>query len=182
MEKKESLQLFESRKVRTLWDAELEKWYISVIDVVEVLTDSVDPKRYWSVLKTRLKQEGCEPTTICSTLKMQAVDGKMRFTDVADVEQLFRLIQSIPSPKAEPFKQWLAQLGRERIEEEKNMLAEASTTEISKKENPQSFDDSKKVAHRGGKVAGVARKELEAQTGQKIVSPLNAKKALKKYN
>jgi len=117
MEKKESLQLFESRKVRTLWDAELEKWYISVIDVVEVLTDSVDPKRYWSVLKTRLKQEGCEPTTICSTLKMQAVDGKMRFTDVADVEQLFRLIQSIPSPKAEPFKQWLAQLGRERIEE-----------------------------------------------------------------
>ena len=117
MAKKESLQLFENKKVRSVWDAEAEKWYISIVDAVEVLTESVDPKRYWSVLKTRLKQEGCEPTTICSTLKMQAVDGKMRFTDVADVEQLFRLVQSIPSPKAEPFKQWLAQLGRERLEE-----------------------------------------------------------------
>jgi len=264
MAKKETLQLFENKKVRSVWDAEEEKWYISVIDVVEVLTESVDPKRYWSVLKTRLKQEGCEPTTICSTLKMQAVDGKMRFTDVADVEQLFRLIQSIPSPKAEPFKQWLAQLGRERLEEiddpeqgidrlleyyhrkgysenwinqrlksievrkeltdewdrrgiQKgqeyailtdvitqswsglntkqykqykklkteslrdnmtnlelvfNMLAEASTTEISKNENPKTFVDSKKIANRGGKVAGVARKELEEQTGNKVVSPL----------
>jgi len=272
MSKKESLQLFENKKVRSVWDSEAEKWYISVIDVVEVLTESVDPKRYWSVLKTRLKQEGCEPTTICSTLKMQAVDGKMRLTDVADVEQLFRLIQSIPSPKAEPFKQWLAQLGRERLEEiddpergidrlleyylrkgysenwinqrlksieirkeltdewERrgvkkgqeyailtdviteswsgfttkkykqykglkteslrdnmtnlelvfNMLAEASTTEISKKETPNTFDDSKKIAHRGGRVAGVARKELEEQTGQKIVSPLSAKKVIKK--
>ena len=272
MAKKETLQLFENRKVRSVWDAEAEKWYISVIDVVEVLTDSVDSKRYWSVLKTRLKQEGCEPTTICSTLKMQAADGKMRMTDVADVEQLFRLIQSIPSPKAEPFKQWLAQLGRERLEEiddpeqgierlleyyhrkgyseswinqrlksievrkeltdewERrgvkkgqeyailtdvitqgwsglttkqykrykglkteslrdnmtnlelvlNMLAEASTSEISKKERPQTFDDSKKVANRGGKVASVARKELEEQTGQKIVSPLSVKKVLRK--
>ena len=117
MAKKETLRLFENKKVRYVWDAEAEKWYISIVDVVEILTESIDPKRYWSVLKTRLKQEGCEPTTICSTLKMQAADGKMRFTDVADVEQLFRLIQSIPSPKAEPFKQWLAQLGRERLEE-----------------------------------------------------------------
>ncbi len=103
--------------MRSAWDADAEKWYISVIDVVAVLTDSADPKRYWSVLKTRLKAEGCEPTTICSTLKMLAADGKMRMTDVADVEQLFRLIQSIPSPKAEPMKLWLAQLGRERLEE-----------------------------------------------------------------
>jgi len=272
MSKKEALQLFENRQVRSVWDSDAEKWYISVIDVIEVLTESIDPKRYWSVLKTRLKQEGCEPTTICSTLKMKAADGKMRLTDVADVEQLFRLIQSIPSPKAEPFKQWLAQLGRERLEEiddpeqgierlleyyhrkgysanwinqrlksievrkeltdewERcgikkgqefavltdviteswsgfttkqyrkhkglkseslrdnmtnlelvfNMLAEASTSEISKKENPLSFDDSKDIAHRGGKVAGVARKELEEQTGQKVVSSLSAKKALKK--
>ena len=274
MAKKETLQLFESRKVRSVWDSDAEKWYISVIDVIDVLTESVDPKRYWSVLKTRLKQEGCEPTTICSTLKMQATDGKMRLTDVADVEQLFRLIQSIPSPKAEPFKQWLAQLGRERLEEiddpeqgierlleyyhrkgysanwinqrlksievrkeltdewERcgikqgqefailtdviseswsgfttkqykkhkglkseslrdnmtnlelvfNMLAEASTSEISKKESPQSFDDSRNIAHRGGKVAGVARKELEEQIGQKIVSSLSAKKSLIKQN
>jgi hypothetical protein len=272
MSKKESLQLFESKKVRTVWDAEVEKWFISIIDVIEVLTESADPKRYWSVLKTRLKQEGCEPTTICSTLNLKAADGKMRLTDVADVEQLFRLIQSIPSPKAEPFKQWLAQLGRESLEEIDNteqgidrqleyyhrkgysdnwinqrlksievrkdltdewdrrgvkkgqeyalltdvithswsgfttkqykqykglkteslrdnmtnlelvlnMLAEASTSEISKNENPKSLDDSKKIARRGGKVAGVARKELEEQTGQKIVSSLSAKKMLKK--
>jgi hypothetical protein len=265
MVKETNIKLFENRKVRSLWDAEAEKWYISVVDVVEVLTDSVDAKRYWSVLKTRLKQEGCEPTTICSTLKMQATDGKMRLTDVADVEQLFRLIQSIPSPKAEPFKQWLAQLARERLEEiddpeqgierlmeyyhrkgysaswinqrlksievrkeltdewERrgvkkgqefatltdiithgwsgmttkqykqykglkteslrdnmtnlelvfNMLAEASTTEISKNESPKSFDDNKKIAQKGGKVADVARKELEEQTGKKIISPLN---------
>ena len=117
MAKKETLQLFENKKVRSVWDAEAEKWYISVIDVVEVLTKSVDPTAYWRKLKQRLKEEGNETVTICHGLKMQAADGKMRFTDVADVEQLFRLIQSIPSPKAEPFKQWLAQLGRERLEE-----------------------------------------------------------------
>ena len=93
-----AVKLFENKKVRSAWDADAEKWYISVIDVIEVLTESADPKRYWSVLKTRLKAEGCEPTTICSTLKMPAADGKMRLTDVADVEQLFRLIQSVPSP------------------------------------------------------------------------------------
>lgn len=106
MTQTQSIQAFEGNKVRAVWDDEAEKWYFSVIDVVSVLTDSPDPKRYWSVLKSRIKKEsGREPTTICSTLKMRASDGKMRATDVADTEQLFRLIQSIPSPKAEPFKQ-----------------------------------------------------------------------------
>ena len=117
MTKKDAVKIFEGREVRSVWNSEAERWYISIIDVIAILTNSADPKRYWSVLKVRLKQEGCEPTTICSTLKMQATDGKMRLTDVADAEQLFRLIQSIPSPKAEPFKMWLAQLGRERLEE-----------------------------------------------------------------
>ena len=272
MSKKESLQLFENKKVRSIWDSEAEKWYISIVDVIEVLTESNNPQVYWRVLKKRLSDEGNETVTNCNALKMQAADGKMRFTDVADVEQLFRLIQSIPSPKAEPFKQWLAQLGRERLEEIDdpelgidrlleyyhrkgysdswinqrlksieirkdltyewdrrgikkgqeyalltdiitqswsgyttkqykqykglkteslrdnmtnlelvfNMLAEASTTEISKKETPNTFDDSKIIAQRGGRVAGVARKELEEQTGKKVVSPLSAKKVIKK--
>lgn len=117
MTRKQAIQLFEERKVRTVWDDKAEKWYFSVIDVVAVLTDSADAKRYWSVLKSRLKKEGCEPTTICSTLKMQAADGKMRLTDVADTEQIFRLIQSIPSPKAEPFKQWLASVASQRLDQ-----------------------------------------------------------------
>ena len=117
MTRKQTIQLFEERKVRTVWDDKAEKWYFSVIDVVAVLTDSADAKRYWSVLKSRLKKEGCEPTTICSTLKMQAADGKMRLTDVADTEQLFRLIQSIPSHKAEPFKQWMASVASQRLDQ-----------------------------------------------------------------
>ena len=117
MTRKQAIQLFEERKVRTVWDDKAEKWYFSVIDVVAVLTDSADAKRYWSVLKSRLKKEGCEPTTICSTLKMQAADGKMRLTDVADTEQLFRLIQSIPSPMAEPFKQWMASVASQRLDQ-----------------------------------------------------------------
>ena len=117
MTRKQAIQLFEERKVRTVWDDKAEKWYFSVIDVVAVLTDSADAKRYWSVLKSRFKKEGCEPTTICSTLKMQAADGKMRLTDVADTEQLFRLIQSIPSPKAEPFKQWMASVASQRLDQ-----------------------------------------------------------------
>ena len=112
-----SIQLFDNKKIRTQWDAEQEKWYFSVIDIVEVLTESLDAKRYWSVLKSRLKKEGCEPTTICSPLKMLAADGKMRMTDVADQEQMFRLIQSIPSPKAEPIKRWIAQVASERIDD-----------------------------------------------------------------
>ncbi len=272
MAKKEALQIFEDRKVRSVWDAEGEKWYISVVDVVEVLTGSANPRRYWSDLKIKLHAEGSELYEKIVQLKLASTDGKKYLTDVADVEQLFRLIQSIPSPKAEPFKLWLAQLGRERLEEiddpeigiERlleyyhrkgyseswinqrlksievrkeltdeweargikkgqeyalltdiitagwsgmttkqykqykglkteslrdnmtnlelvlNMLAEASTTEISQKERPKTLTQSKQVAHRGGKVAGVARKELEAQTGQKVVSPLSAKKVLKK--
>ena len=120
MTKKQAIQLFNDRKIRAAWDDVDEKWYFSIIDVVGVLTESADPKRYWSVLKTRLKKEGVEPTTICSTLKMLAPDGKMRLTDVADQEQMFCLIQSIPSPKAEPFKQWMAQVASERIDEMQN--------------------------------------------------------------
>jgi len=112
-----SVKLFENKQVRSVWDSEQEKWYISIVDVIEVLTESVDPAAYWRKLKQRLKEEGNETVTNCHGLKMLAVDGKMRFTDVADVEQLFRLIQSIPSPKAEPFKMWLAQVARERLEE-----------------------------------------------------------------
>ena len=117
MTKKEALKLFEDKKVRTVWDDEQEKWYFSVVDVVAILTDSPDPKRYWSVLKSRIKKEGIEPTTICSMLKLRAVDGKMRMTDVADLQQIFRIIQSIPSPKAEPFKQWMAGVASERIDQ-----------------------------------------------------------------
>ena len=111
------LKLFESKKIRSNWDAEREKWYFSIVDVVDTLTDSPNPRKYWSVLKNRINKEGGELTTICSQLKMQSVDGKYYLTDVADTEQIFRLIQSIPSPKAEPFKQWLAKVGYERIEE-----------------------------------------------------------------
>ena len=272
MTKKDAIKLFEDKQVRSVWDSEAEKWYISIVDVIEVLTDSANPRRYWSDLKIKLEKEGSEVYENIVQLKMEAPDGKMRLTDVADAEQLFRLIQSIPSPKAEPFKQWLAQLGRERLEEiddpeqgidrimeyyhrkgystnwinqrlksievrkeltdewEKrgiqkgrqyailtdvitkgwsglttkqykqfkglkteslrdnmtnlelvlNMLAEASTTEISKKEDPKTFEQSKNIAHRGGKVAGTARKELELQTEQRIVSSLSARKMLKK--
>lgn len=117
MTKREALKLFEDRKVRTVWDDEQEKWYFSIVDVVAVLTDSVDPTAYWRKLKQRLKVEGNETVTNCHGLKMQAADGKMRMTDVADTEQLFRLIQSIPSPKAEPFKLWMAQVASERIDQ-----------------------------------------------------------------
>ena len=112
-----AIQIFESKKVRTLWDEEQEKWYLSIVDVIAVLTDSPNPQVYWRVLKKRLKDEGNETVTNCNALKMQAPDGKMRMTDVADTEQFFRLIQSIPSPKAEPFKRWLAQIASERLDE-----------------------------------------------------------------
>jgi len=117
MKQENELKIFEDNKVRTLWDAEQEKWYLSIVDVVAVLTDSPNPRKYWSVLKTRLKAEGSQLTTNCSQLKMQSADGKFYLTDVADTEQLFRLIQSIPSPKAEPFKLWLAQVASERLDE-----------------------------------------------------------------
>jgi hypothetical protein len=117
MTQQSKLQLFENKKVRSLWDSEQEKWYISIIDVVEVLTESERPRKYWDDLKRKLQAEGSELSEKIGQLKMQAPDGKMRLTDVADAEQLFRLIQSIPSPKAEPFKMWLAQIARERLEE-----------------------------------------------------------------
>lgn len=117
MTQQNKMQLFEQKQVRTVWDDEQEKWYFSIVDVVAVLTDSPNPRKYWSVLKTRLKKEGSELTTNCSQLKMRAADGKNYLTDVADTEQLFRLIQSIPSPKAEPFKQWMAQVASERLDQ-----------------------------------------------------------------
>ena len=117
MTQKESIRLFEERKVRTIWDDEQEEWYFSIVDVISILTDSPNPRKYWSVLKTRLKREGSELTTNCSQLKMQAADGKKYLTDVANTEQLFRLIQSVPSPKAEPFKLWIAQVARERLDQ-----------------------------------------------------------------
>jgi hypothetical protein len=117
MTKLNAIQLFENKKVRTIWDSEQEKWFISIIDVIEVLTESVNPNAYWRKLKQRLKAEGNETVTNCHGLKMIALDGKMRLTDVADTEQLFRLIQSVPSPKAEPFKLWLAQIAAERLDE-----------------------------------------------------------------
>jgi hypothetical protein len=259
MTKVNAIQLFEDKKVRTIWDEEQEKWYISIIDVIEVLTNSPNPRKYWSVLKLRLKKEGSQLATNCSQLKMQSSDGKFYRTDVADTEQLFRLIQSIPSQKAEPFKLWLAQIASERLDEMQdpeltidralsqylqlgysenwinqrlksieirkeltdewknrglkegqqfatltdiiskswsgkttkeykilkglkkenlrdnmtntelilNMLAEASTKDISQAVNPESFEESKKVAKQGGNVAKVALKELEAKTGKK---------------
>ena len=117
MTQKQSIQLFEEKKVRTVWDEEQEKWYFSIVDTIAILTDSVNPRKYWSVLKTRLKKEGSELATNCSQLKMRSSDNKMYLTDVADTEQLFRLIQSIPSPKAEPFKLWIAQIARERLDQ-----------------------------------------------------------------
>jgi len=266
-----NIKLFESKKVRSHWDVEQEKWLFSVIDVIEILTGSSIPKRYWSDLKKKLASEGSETYEKIVRLKMLAEDGKMRDTDVADTEQLFRLIQSIPSPKAEPFKLWLAKVASERLDEMQdpelsidralenymnlgyseswinqrlksieirkeltdewkkrglkegqqfatltdiitkawsdkttkeykilkglkkenlrdnmtntelilNMLAEASTKDISAATNPETFNESKKVAKQGGNVAKVAMKELEAKTGKKVVTALNAKDALK---
>ena len=262
----DKIKLFEQKQVRTHWDAENEEWYFSVIDVVEVLTGSPSPRKYWSVLKTRLKKEGSELATSCSQLKMQAADGKYYKTDCMTTKNILRLVQSIPSPKAEPFKMWLAEVGNERlneiadpekailrgaeyyrakgytegwinqrlqsiemrkeltdewkargIKEERdyailtnemtkawsdlsikeykqlkglkkeslrdnmtnielvlNMLAEVSTTAISKTREPKTFAENKSVATEGGKIAKTARKNLEKQIGQSVISPLNA--------
>lgn len=261
------IKLFDNKKIRSSWNKDEEKWYFSIVDIIEILTESINPQVYWRVLKKRMLAEGNETVTNCNGLKMVASDGKYRITNVADTEQLLRLIQSIPSPKAEPFKLWLAQVGYERIEESQdpeksidramdsyknlgysdawinqrlksievrkeltdewdnrgvkkgqqyatltdiitqawsgksvkqykvfkrlkkenlrdnmtnlelvlNMLAEATTTEISKENNPKTFDDSKKIAAKGGEIAGDTRKKIEEQTGKKIVSSQNAK-------
>ena len=260
------IKVFEKKQVRTLWNAEEEEWYFSVVDVVGVLTDSPNPRKYWSVLKNRLKSEGSELTTNCSQLKLQSADGKYYKTDCLDTSGILRLVQSIPSPNAEPFKMWLAKVGSERLDEiadpqkailrgadyyrEKgytdgwinqrlqtiemrkkltdewkdrgvregkeyailtdemtkawsgmsvreykelkglkkenlrdnmtdielvlNMLAEVTTTAISKNEQPETFAENKSIARRGGKVANNARKDIELETGKKAISPLNA--------
>ena len=268
--KEAAIKLFEQTQVRTLWDDADEKWYFSIVDIVSILTNQANhqgARNYWKVLKSRLIKEGNETVTNCNRLKMLAEDGKMRLTDVADTELIFRLIQSIPSPKAEPFKMWLAQVGRERIDEIEdpeigidrlmetyfrkgyskewinqriksieirkeltdewenrgvkkgqefailtdeitkawsdlstkqyklhknlkkenlrdhmtnlelvlNMLAEASTTEISKDKQPKTFSENREVAQKGGKVAKAARLQLEKTTGKKVVTKLNAK-------
>ena len=270
MKQQDAVQLFENKKVRTVWDSEQEKWFISIIDVIEVLTETDRARKYWSDLKNKLQKEGSQLSEKIGQLKMQSSDGKFYKTDVADTEQLFRLIQSIPSPKAEPFKLWLAQIASERLDEIQdpeltidraleqylqlgysenwinqrlksieirkeltdewksrglkegqqfatltdiiskswsgkttkeykvlkglkkenlrdnmtntelilNMLAEASTKDISQAVNPTTFDDNKKVAKQGGNVAKVAMKELEAKTGKKVVTGLNAKSLL----
>ena len=261
------IKVFENKQVRTSWNAEEEEWYFSVVDIVAVLTDSENPNNYWKVLKNRLKKEGSELVTNCNRLKMRShKDGKMYYTDCLDTKGVLRLVQSIPSPKAEPFKMWLAQVGSERLDEiadpEKaimrgaefyrakgytegwinqrlqtiemrkeltdewkargidssrdyailtnemtrawsgmsvqeykalkglkkenlrdnmtnielvlNMLAEVTTTAISKQEQPETFNENKAVARRGGKVAKNARDDIEAQLGQSVISPLNA--------
>ena len=270
MTKQNAIQLFEEKKVRTVWDDETEEWYFSVVDVVGILTDSPNPNNYWKVLKNRLKKEGSQLVTNCNQLKMPASDGKYYKTDVLDTQQLFRLIQSIPSPKAEPFKLWMAQVAKERLDQIQdpelsieqamadykrlgysdnwinqrlksieirkdltdewkkhglqegvqfatltdiiyktwsdktakeykqfkglkkenlrdnmsnkelvlNMLAELSTKEISEVNNPETFDDHAKIAKQGGNIAKNARLELEQKTGQKVVTPLNAKNIL----
>ena len=269
MTQKQSLQIFEDRKIRTVWDDEQEKWYFSIVDTIEVLTDSKDyttARKYWNKLKQRLKEEGNETVTNCHQFKMRALDGKMRLTDIADTEQLFRLIQSIPSPKAEPFKQWMAHVASVRIDQMQdpelsieqamvdykrlgysdawinqrlksievrkeltdewkrtgvkegvefatltdiitrewsdmrtkeykqlkglkkenlrdnmtnvelalNILAEASTAEISKQKNPQGFKQNATIAKEGGSVAKVAREQLEEKLGRSVISSSKA--------
>jgi len=261
-----NIKIFEDKKIRTQWDAEKEEWYFSVVDVVEILTDSPRPRKYWNALKTKLKNEGSELSQKVGQLKLYALDGKLRETDVLDTKGVLRLVQSIPSPKAEPFKMWLAQVGSERldeiadpekaiirgadfyrkkgytegwinqrlqtiemrkeltdewkehgIEKEKdyailtnemtkawsglsvqeykklkdlkkenlrdnmtnielvlNMLAEVTTTNLSKQEQPDTFEKSKEIAKRGGGLAGNTKKEYEKMVGQKVISPLNA--------
>lgn len=277
MTKREIPKLFEDRKIRTVWDDEQEKWYFSIVDIVGVLTDQPDTKHarnYWKVLKHRLIKEGNESVTNCNQLKLRAEDGKLRMTNVADTEQIFRIIQSIPSPKAEPIKQWMAHVAKERIDQMQNpelsiqqslmdykrlgysdnwinqrlksieirkdltdqwklhniedgmqyatltdiiyqrwagktakeykkfkglkkenlrdnmtneelvlnMLAELSTTSITKSKNPQNLEENIQCAVDGGDVAKVAREQLEAKTGRKVVSPLSAKRFFEAQN
>jgi len=233
MKKETAIKLFESKQVRTVWSEDDEKWYFSIVDIIEILTGSDRPRKYWSDLKTKLKNEGSELSENIGQLKMPSPDGKYYKTDVADTEQLLRLIQSIPSAQAEPFKMWLAKVGYERIEVRKeltdewenrgvkkgqgfailtdeitkawagktvkeyknlkglkkenlrdnmtnlelvlNMLAEATTTEISKEKTPQTFEENRTIAKQGGTIAGDTRKAIEEKSGKKIVTAQNAK-------
>ena len=188
---KNEIQLFEDQKIRVAWDAEREEWYFSIVDVAGVLTDSPDyntGRKYWNKLKQRLKDEGNELVTNCHQLKMRAADGKNRLTDVADTEQLLRIIQSIPSKKAEPFKAWLAMVGRERIEEtiDPEQAIDRALETYLKKGYSEDWVHQRLLAirirneltdewkKRGGNVAGVARKALEAETGKPVVTAQNA--------
>lgn len=188
---KNEIQLFEDQKIRVAWDAEREEWYFSIVDVVGVLTDSPDyntGRKYWNKLKQRLKDEGSELVTNCHQLKMRAADGKNRLTDVADTEQLLRIIQSIPSKKAEPLKAWLAMVGRERIEEtiDPEQAIDRALETYLKKGYSEEWVHQRLLAirirneltdewkKRGGNVAGVARKALEAETGKPVVTAQNA--------
>ena len=145
MTKKQEIQLFNDRMIRTIWDDKEEKWYFSVVDVIETLTDSPDPSTYWRVLKSRLKKEGNETVTICNAFKLPAKDGKMRLTPIADQEQLFRLIQSIPSPKAEPFKVWIATVASDRLDEmqDPELTIERAMTDYRRWGNSEEFINQK---------------------------------------
>ena len=170
MKHEDSIKIFENKQVRSVWDSEQEKWYISIVDVIEVLTESPRPRKYWNALKTKLKAEGSELSQNIGQLKMQSADGKFYITDAADVEQLFRLIQSIPSPKAEPFKQWLAQVARERLEEIDN--PEQGIDRVLEYYHRKGYSD-KWINQRLKSIE--VRKEIEANLGKPIVSPINAK-------
>ncbi len=182
MTQKESIRLFEERKVRAIWDDEQEEWYFSIVDVISILTDSPNPRKYWSVLKTRLKREGSELTTNCSQLKMKAADGKKYFTDVANTEQLFRLIQSVPSPKAEPFKLWIAQVAKERLDQMQD--PELSIEQAMVDYKRLGYSDNwinqrlKSIEIRKDLTDEWKKRGLEAKTGKSVISPLNAQKII----
>lgn len=158
------IRLYENEDIRSLWDNEKEEWYFSIVDVLEFLTDSKNPGAYWRKLKQKLKEEGSEVVTGYHRLKMKAADGKMRMTDVADMQGIFRIIQSLPSPKAEPFKMWLAEVGKERIEE-------TVTPELTKNTNPQGFEESKQIAKEGGAIAKDTKKVIEKKTAKPVINP-----------
>ena len=172
MEDNFAIQLFEGKKVRIVWDEEQEKYWFSVVDIVQVLTGSFDyqqARKYWKVLKGRLIKEGNESVTNCYQLKLPSSDGKKYMTDVADLQGIFRIIQSIPSKKAEPVKQWLAQLGEQRIDQMIDPEL-TLTTELSRQRNPKGMVESKQAAQAGGKVAKNAREDLERQLGRSVIS------------
>ena len=177
-----AIKLFEAKKVRTVWEDKEEKWYFSIVDVVAVLTDSPNPRKYWSVLKTRLKKEGSELTTNCSQLKMKSADGKMYLTDVADTQQLLRVIQSIPSPKAEPFKLWIAQIAKERLDQMQD--PELSIEQAMADYKRLGYSDNwinqrlKSIEIRKDLTDEWKKRGLEAKTGKSVISPLNAQKII----
>lgn len=182
MTQKESIRLFEERKVRAIWDDEQEEWYFSVVDVIQILTDSADGRKYWNKLKQRLKEEGSELVTNCHQLKLRATDGKMHLTDVANTEQLFRLIQSVPSPKAEPSKLWIAQVAKERLDQMQD--PELSIEQAMVDYKRLGYSDNwinqrlKSIEIRKDLTDEWKKRGLEAKTGKSVISPLNAQKII----